>query len=160
MAQGIETPAATVAEVLDAALCANAGMHSEKHAARRAKIAWQCYSRLRARYEGVVAALVPVQTAALERSWEDIAYRAQAAITDRKLVRASPRDLAVIAGIATDKRAILRGEPSAIVGHTHEAAGSLDRLCEAIVAERERRSTLPVVVETVHNHEIDVTPRK
>ncbi len=76
----------------------------------------------------------------LEDACTDMAMRAADAVTDEKLAKASARDAAIIYGIATDKRAVLRGEPTAILWHTHEAAGALDRLCEAIVSERERRA--------------------
>lgn len=154
------TPPEIVATVLDQAMSATLGIQSHRDAADRAEIESFCYRRLRDRYAGVVATFVPVKAEALELGVSDLAYRAMAAITDEKLEAASAKDNAIVMGIALEKRQLLRGEPTAIVGHTHEAAGSLDRLCEAIVSERERRRALPVVVGASHNQEIEVSARK
>lgn len=154
------TPAEKVATVLDQAMSATLGIQSHHDAADRADIERYCYKTLRERYSGVVATLIPVKAEALELAVTDIAYRAMAAITDDKLDAASPKDLAIIMGISLEKRQLLRGEPTAIIGHTHEAAGNLDRLCEAIVSERERRRALDLVVEPSHNHEIEVSVQK
>ena len=84
---------------------------------------------------------------------EDYAKLAQAsahAITDDKLQEASPRDLAVISGIAADKHLLLTGQPTAIFGV--EDRRKLHELLPALQAEIKRRGL------TIEGEFKDVTP--
>lgn len=85
----------------------------------------------------------------------DYAKLAQAsarAITDEKLEKASPRDLAVISGIAADKHLLLTGQPTAILGV--EDRRKMHELLPALLAEAKRRGMdVPPVMK-------DVTPEK
>lgn len=60
-----------------------------------------------------------------------------------------PLVLNVLHGTLLDKARDLAGLPSIIIGYTPETAGNLDRLCENIVAERERRRALEAETITV-----------
>ena len=57
-----------------------------------------------------------VKQSELAGDYAKLARASAHAITDEKLEDASPRDLAVISGIATDKHLLLTGQPTAIFG--------------------------------------------
>ena len=91
-----------------------------------------------------------VRQAELAEDYAKLARASAHAITDKKLEEASPRDLAVISGIATDKHLLLTGQPTAIFGV--EDRRKLHELLPALQAEIKRRGL------TLEGEFKDVTP--
>ena len=91
-----------------------------------------------------------VKQAELAEDYAKLARASAHAITDEKLEDASPRDLAVISGIATDKHLLLTGQPTAIFGV--EDRRKLHELLPALQAEIKRRGL------TLEGEYKDVTP--
>ena len=79
---------------------------------------------------------------------DDGIARAFQVLDDFALGEASARDVATIIGILTDKRQILKGEPTAIL--RYEDMRKLDDFLEDVSKELKRRGEAPEV--------IDVTP--
>jgi hypothetical protein len=74
----------------------------------------------------------------LKDLWSMKAEEALAAITPAKIAESSARDLGVVAGIATDKLLVLRGQPTQIVRNEADRT-KIDVLARAFMAECERR---------------------
>ena len=92
-----------------------------------------------------------VKQSELAGDYAKLAQASARAITDEKLEDASPRDLAVISGIATDKHLLLTGQPTAIFGV--EDRRELHELLPALLAEVKRRGMdVPPALK-------DVTPK-
>lgn len=102
----------------------------------------------------VMPAVKGLTTQRLLRDWEDLTKRALGAITDEKLGEAPAEKLAVIAAIGTDKRAILRGEPTQIVKVQDE--GKLKEIASACLKRLNEMGEIRVVdvprVETPEVH--------
>ena len=87
-----------------------------------------------------------VRAERLDALWGTRAEQSLAGMTTEKLEKASLRDLAVMAGIATDKLLLLRGQPTEIV-RTEADRMDLQALVAEFLVEAKRR-----------NVEIDVSP--
>ena len=101
--------------------------------------------RYETRYLPVVEELRKVTTEEIKALLDDRLHRALSYLDDAALAMASAKDLAIISGIMAEKRAMLRGEPTVILGT--EERKSLNALAEALRKELERRTMT-----------IDVTP--
>lgn len=93
--------------------------------------------RLQRRYQPVVAEIRKVTTGDILALAEERLQMALEYMTDVKLAEASGRDLAVIVGILTEKRALLRGEPTQIVSNADRA--NLMELLPELLKEAQRR---------------------
>jgi hypothetical protein len=82
----------------------------------------------------------------LTQLWGTRAEQSLGGMTTDKFEKASLKDLAIMAGIATDKLLLLRGQPTEII-RTEDDRRTLAELASAFVIEARRR-----------NVEIDVTP--
>jgi hypothetical protein len=74
----------------------------------------------------------------LKELWGMRAEEALAAITPAKMASSSAKDNAIIAGIATEKLLLLRGQPTQIV-RTEKERAKLDVLAQAFMSEARRR---------------------
>jgi DNA-binding CsgD family transcriptional regulator len=81
----------------------------------------------------------------LKDLWGMRAEEALAQLTPERVANASPRDLAIIAGIATEKVLLLRGQPTQIV-RSEDNRLKIGELAQAFVAEAARRG-----------HEVELT---
>lgn len=88
----------------------------------------------------VIKALKEVKTEALEKLTANVAFSALESLhrtTEKEWDKTDPKVKAVVAGILIDKRAILRGEPTAIVEVRDHRR--LDEVGKALLAEMQRR---------------------
>lgn len=93
--------------------------------------------RMRKRHSAVTAKLRKVTTKELLAAIEDRAMAALEFLTDEKLAESSGRDLAVIFGILSEKRQLLRGEPTQIL--SIDERKNLSVLVPQLIKEAERR---------------------
>lgn len=100
----------------------------------------------------VVGKLRKLKTRDLLDTIEDRIARAFEYLDDEALAATSAKDLAIILGILLEKRQLLRGEPTQILGPAERA--SLDTLIPQLVKEAEKRG---LVVMNEHAM-VDVTP--
>jgi hypothetical protein len=66
------------------------------------------------------------------------AEEALAQLTPERIANASPKDLAIIAGISTEKLLLLRGQPTQII-RTEKDRLKVETLAQAFMKEAERR---------------------
>ena len=116
-------------------------------------------ARVRAQYQPVLTEMKTVKTHELLDLLEDRAHRALSYLDDYALAKAGAKDLAIIAGIMMEKRALLRGEPTHIMGTAERE--SLNDLVPLLVAEAEKRGVTYHVMDA-EGEEVtamtDVTP--
>lgn len=93
--------------------------------------------RLKTRYQPVVAEIRKVTTKDLLGLIDERLRMALEYMTDGKMAEAGVKDLAILFGILTEKRALLRGEPTQIIG-TKERQNLTDLLPE-LLKEAQRR---------------------
>jgi len=93
--------------------------------------------RLKTRYQPVVAEIRKVTTKDLLGLMDERMRMALEYMTDGKMAEAGIKDLAIMFGILTEKRALLRGEPTQIIG-TKERQNLTDLLPE-LLKEAQRR---------------------
>lgn len=93
--------------------------------------------RLRTRYQPVVAEIRKVTTRDLLSLMDERMRMALEYMTDGKMAEAGIKDLAIMFGILTEKRALLRGEPTQIVGVKERQ--NLTELLPALLQEAQRR---------------------
>ncbi len=103
--------------------------------------------RYETRYLPVTQELRKVTTEEIKALLDDRLHKALTYLDDFVFAQANAKDLAIISGIMAEKRAMLRGEPTVILGT--EERKSLNALAEALRQELERRTMTPM---------IDVTP--
>ena len=94
-------------------------------------------NRLETRYIPVVQELRKITTKELQDRVDDRLARTIDYLDDFVLSKANARDLAVIIGILSEKRALLRGEPTQIIDFSKREA--IHKLMPAMMAEAERR---------------------
>ncbi|KPK68167.1 hypothetical protein AMJ82_08885 [candidate division TA06 bacterium SM23_40] len=94
--------------------------------------------RLRSIYFPTNVEVRKVKLERLKDLWGMRAEEALLAITPEKLENAGPRDLGIIAGIATEKLLLLRGLPTQIVRNEADR-GKIEILAQAFIKEAERR---------------------
>ena len=94
--------------------------------------------RYETRYLPVTEELRKVTTEEIKALVDDRLHRALTYLDDAALAMASAKDLAIIAGIMAEKRAMLRGEPTVILGT--EERKSLNALAEELRRELARRT--------------------
>lgn len=93
--------------------------------------------RLRKRYSPAVAEVRKVTGRQMLELLEERLMMALEYLGDAKMAEASARDLAVVIGVLAEKRALLRGEPTQIIGV--EERRNLSELLPALLKEAERR---------------------
>jgi hypothetical protein len=108
--------------------------------------------RIRAQYQPVVGELKQVHTGELVKLLDDRAQRALLWMDDEVLAKSSAKDLAIIAGIMLEKRALLRGEPTQIL--SVDDRQSMNDLIPQVLAEAQKRGMFVDVLEGC----VDVTP--
>lgn len=101
--------------------------------------------RYETRYLPVTQELRKVTTEEIKALLDDRLHKALSYLDDFVFAQANAKDLAIISGIMAEKRAMLRGEPTVILGT--EERKSLNALAEALRKELERRTMT-----------IDITP--
>ncbi len=93
--------------------------------------------RLEARYAPLNDAIQKVKREELINLFEDRALRCGLYMDDFSMAGAGLKDLAISAGIMTDKARLLKGEPTAI--YSHKDMKKLDELGAALIKEMNRR---------------------
>lgn len=83
---------------------------------------------------------------------EDRAWLALSFLDEFDILRASPKDKAVIAGILLEKRQLLRGEPTQILGVADRV--ELHRIMPLLVAEASKRG-LEITLPQEHYREVE-----
>jgi len=94
--------------------------------------------RLRETYPLLKEEIHVVKRDYLKRRWGFLAKDALDAITEEKLLKASAKDLGILAAISTDKLLLLQGLPTQIV-RTERDRAKLGDLAEALMIEMSRR---------------------
>lgn len=102
--------------------------------------------RLRSRYLPVSSMLQEVQNHDLDLLWGTTAKTILESITLEDISNASLRDKGILAGIATDKLLILRGQPNQII-QTQDERGTVRELIAAFIKEADRRGEVIEVGE-------------
>lgn len=108
---------------------------------------------VRQRYAPVERELREVKVGQLVKLLENLAFDALTGITPEELKHASPKDKAIIAAVAIDKRALLRGEPTTII--SVEERKNLGELQQALLSEIRRRN---LVVENIDDDIVVIDP--
>jgi hypothetical protein len=90
----------------------------------------------------------------LKDLWSMRAMQALSAMTPEKFAKSGLRDLGIMAGIATDKLLLLRGQPTQIVRNEADRT-KIDVLAKAFIAEAERRGY--EVEANAATGEVDIT---
>ena len=103
--------------------------------------------RLEARYAPLNDAIQKVKREELIALFEDRAQRCLFYMDDFSMAGAGLKDLAISAGIMTDKARLLKGEPTAI--YSHKDMKKLDELGAAIMKEMQRRG-ITIEGDVVH----------
>ncbi|MCP4900105.1 MAG: hypothetical protein GY906_24305 [bacterium] len=99
--------------------------------------AYHLVDRMETNHPATMATLRQIKTDELKEKWANLAANALDKITLEKLEHTNARDLAWVAGVATDKRQLLDNQPTAIV--THQDRADLSKLLPLLVQEAERR---------------------
>lgn len=116
------------------------------------KVTKRMLDRVKAEFQPVLSEMRAVKTTEILKMLEDRAFRALEYMDDYALAKSSAKDLAVIAGIMLEKRALLRGEPTQIL--SVEDRQSMKELLPALLQEAQKRGMFVDVI----NGMVDVTP--
>jgi len=116
------------------------------------KVTVRMIERIKAEFQPVLGELREVKTQELRKLLDDRAHRALVHMDDKALEQASAKDLAIIAGIMLEKRALLRGEPTQIV--SVDDRQNMQELLPALLQEAQKRGMFVDVIEG----EVTVTP--
>ena len=108
--------------------------------------------RLKSEFQPVLGEMRKVKTTEILKALEDRAYRALMYMDDYALAKSSAKDLAVIAGIMLEKRALLRGEPTQIL--SIDDRSNMNELLPALLKEASKRGMFVDVIDGM----VDVTP--
>lgn len=93
--------------------------------------------RLRTKFFGAVREVKALKTQEILRMCEEKLDMIDFYLDDKVMAEASARDLGLMAGVLIEKRALLRGEPTAIISD-HERK-KIHELFPALIAEAQRR---------------------
>ena len=116
------------------------------------KVTQRMLDRIKSEFQPVLGEMRKVKTGEILKALEDRAYRALMYMDDYALAKSSAKDLAVIAGIMLEKRALLRGEPTQIL--SIEDRQNMNELLPALLQEAQKRGMFVDVIEGM----VDVTP--
>ena len=116
------------------------------------KVTARMLERIKSQFQPVLSEMRAVKTTEILKALEDRAYRALLYMDDYALAKSSAKDLAVIAGIMLEKRALLRGEPTQIL--SVEDRTSMNELLPALLQEAQKRGMFVDVIDGM----VDVTP--
>ena len=108
--------------------------------------------RIKAEHQPVLSELQEVKTSQILKLLEDRAQRALLYMDDYALSKSSAKDLAVIAGIMLEKRALLRGEPTQIL--SIEDRNNMNELLPKLLQEAQKRGMFVDMIDGM----VDVTP--
>ncbi len=119
-------------------------LKSVAEAARDCNLPTQATRKLMDRLNGQLSPLVEktsrVKTETLVRGFEQLALRAQQAITDDKLEELNGYQLTLVSAIATDKRELLDGRPTERI--SHEDRRKLPEMMAELLKEGARRGLM------------------
>lgn len=93
--------------------------------------------RLRVKFFGVVREVKALKTQEILRMCEEKLDMIDFYLDDKVMAEASARDLGLMAGVLIEKRALLRGEPTAIISDYERK--KIHELFPALIAEAQRR---------------------
>lgn len=116
------------------------------------KVTRRMLARMQAEFQPVLGEMRKVKTTEMLKALEDRAYRALMYMDDYALAKSSAKDLAVIAGIMLEKRALLRGEPTQIL--SIDDRSNMNELLPALLQEASKRGMFVDVIDGM----VDVTP--
>ena len=116
------------------------------------KITRRMIDRMRSEFQPVLGEMRKVKTTEMVAALEDRAYRALMYMDDYNYAKASVKDLAIVAGIMLEKRALIRGEPTQIL--SIEDRSNMNELLSKLLQEAQKRGMFVDVIEGM----VDVTP--
>ncbi len=116
------------------------------------KVTMRMLQRVKAQFQPVLGELKKVKTSEISALLDDRAHRALEYMDDYALAKSSAKDLAIIAGIMLEKRALLRGEPTQIL--SIEDRHNMNELLPKLLQEASKRGMFMDVIDGV----VDVTP--